>query len=135
MVIDASVAVCWAMADEDHPVAAAALARVRMDEALVPRIWWCEVWNVLVMNERRGRITEAGTHAFLHTLSRMRITVDDDQDQPSVLALARKHRLSVYDAAYLALARREAIDLATLDTDLRRTAPLEGVVLLAPGPS
>ena len=56
-VLDASIAACWAFEDEDHPVAAAALDRVRSDEARVPSLWWFEVRNTLMVNERRGRLT------------------------------------------------------------------------------
>jgi hypothetical protein len=55
-VLDASIAACWAFDDEDHPVAALALERVRTDEARVPSLWWFEVRNTLIVNERRGRL-------------------------------------------------------------------------------
>ena len=58
-VLDASFAACWAFDDEDHPVAALALERVRTDEARVPSLWWFEVRNALMVSERRGRLTEA----------------------------------------------------------------------------
>ena len=60
-VLDASVAACWAFDDEDHPVAALALERIRADEARVPSLWWFEVRNTLIVNERRGRLTESDT--------------------------------------------------------------------------
>ena len=66
-VIDASIAACWAFEDEDHPVAALALERIRSDEALVPSLWWFEVRNTLIVNERRGRLTEADVTVFLHS--------------------------------------------------------------------
>ena len=58
-VLDASIAACWAFDDEDHPVAALALERVRTDEARVPSLWWFEVRNTLIVSERRGRLTES----------------------------------------------------------------------------
>ncbi len=54
-VVDASVAACWAFRDEDHPVADAALERLRTDEAAAPALWWFEVRNILVVSERRKR--------------------------------------------------------------------------------
>ena len=57
-VLDASVAACWAFDDEDHPVAAVALERIRADEAIAPSLWWFEVRNTLIVNERRGRLSE-----------------------------------------------------------------------------
>ena len=129
-VLDASIAAGWAFADEDHPDAALALARIRDDEARVPTLWWFEVRNVLIVNERRGRLTEADTAAFLRRLARLGVTVDRSPEEAAVLALARRHRLSVYDASYLELAQREALPLATLDAELARAARAEGVAVL-----
>lgn len=70
--MDASVVACWAFPDEVHAIAALALQRIGADEAHVPGLWWFEVRNALIINERRGRITEPDTTAFLHRLSRLR---------------------------------------------------------------
>ena len=129
-VLDASIAACWAFEDEDYPAAALALERIRTDEARVPSLWWFEVRNTLIVNERRGRLAEADTAAFLRGLSRLGVTVDRSPDESAVLTLARKHRLTVYDASYLELAQRETLPLATLDTDLARAARAETVPLL-----
>ena len=129
-VLDASVAACWAFDDEDHPLAARALDRLRVEPALVPALWWFGVRNVLVVNERRGRLTEAITAAFLRAVARLDIAIDRTPDSAAVLALARAHRLSVYDAAYLELAQRAAAPLATLDAALARAARDEGVALI-----
>jgi predicted nucleic acid-binding protein len=126
-VLDASVTACWAFADEDHPDASLAFDRMRAEEGVVPGLWWFEVRNILIVNERRRRITESDTAAFLLSLSRLRIRVDRVPDENGVLRLARAHRLSVYDAAYLELAQREGLPLATLDADLRKAAAGEGV--------
>lgn len=74
-VLDASVVVAWAFADEEHPVAAAALALIRNDEGFVPSLWWFEVRNVLIVNERRGRLRETDTALFLRNLARRSIAV------------------------------------------------------------
>jgi predicted nucleic acid-binding protein len=129
-VLDASIAACWAFEDEDHPVAAAALDRVRSDEARVPSLWWFEVRNTLMVNERRGRMTENDTAAFLRGLARLGVTVDRSIEEADILALARRHRLTVYDAAYLELARRDDVLLATLDRELATAARAEGISLL-----
>jgi len=63
-VLDASVAVAWAFADEAHPVASAALALIGSDPGCVPSLWWFEVRNVLIVNERRGRLRETDTAQF-----------------------------------------------------------------------
>jgi predicted nucleic acid-binding protein len=132
-VLDASITACWAFQDEDHPDAGLAFHRMRAEEAVVPCLWWFEVRNILVVNERRRRIAESDTAAFLLNLARLRVRLDRVPEEDAVLRLARTHRLSVYDAAYLELARREGLPLATLDADLRRAAAKEGVALLSQG--
>jgi predicted nucleic acid-binding protein len=129
-VLDASVTACWAFEDEDHPQADLALRRVRTEEAVVPSLWWFEVRNILVVNERRKRITESGTRSFLRGLNRIPIRVDRVPVEAEVLRLARAHRLSVYDAAYLELASREGVPLATLDRDLAGAARAENVPII-----
>ena len=130
-VLDASIAACWAFDDEDHPVAALALERVRTDEARVPSLWWFEVRNTLIVSERRGRLTESVTSTFLHGLAQLRVSVDRSPLETDVLALARRRRLTVYDSAYLELARREGAPLATLDAALATAARAERVRLLS----
>ena len=130
-VLDASITECWAFDDEDHPDARLAFDRMRAEEGVVPSLWWFEVRNILIVNERRRRITESGAASFLLNLSRLRILVDRVPDENGVLRLARAHRLSVYDAAYLELAQREGLPLATLDPGLRKAAAGEGVALLS----
>ena len=132
-VLDASVTACWAFDDEDHPDASLAFDRMRAEEGVVPGLWWFEVRNILIVNERRRRITESDTAAFLLSLSRLRIRADRVPDENGVLRMARAHRLSVYDAAYLELAQREGLPLATLDVDLRKAAADEGVALVSGG--
>jgi predicted nucleic acid-binding protein len=134
-VLDASITACWAFRDEDHPDADLAFLRMRTEEAVVPCLWWFEVRNILVVNERRRRITESDTAAFLLHLSRLRVRVDRLPDENAVLRLARTHRLSVYDAAYLELAQRDSLALATLDSHLRSAAVGEGVALVSGGGS
>ena len=130
-VLDASIAACWAFDDEDHPTAALALEQLRTDHALVPPLWWYEVRNTLIVNERRGRLSPADTTIFLRGLSHLRLTVDHEPEEHAVLSLARQHRLTVYDASYLEPAQRLALPLATLDRALRDAARATGVRLLA----
>jgi predicted nucleic acid-binding protein len=129
-VLDASIAACWAFPDEQDPRADAALTRIRTEDAVVPSLWWFEVRNILVVNERRKRITESGTNSFLRELVRLRIRVDREPEEGVVLRLARAHLLSVYDASYLELALREAIPVATLDGKLAAAAIAEGTALI-----
>jgi predicted nucleic acid-binding protein len=130
-VLDASIALCWALADEDSDIAAKALAFAQTGQVLVPTIWWFEVRNALIMNERRGRMTDADTTQFLRLLERLPIAVDRLPDESVVLSLVRRHRLSVYDASYLELAVRSRAPLATLDAALAKAAEEEGVSVVA----
>ena len=84
----------------------------------------------VIVNERRGRITEDETADFLRRVAQFAIAVDDAPDEATLMALTRQHRLTVYDAAYLELALREGVPLATLDSSLAAAARAEGVVVL-----
>jgi predicted nucleic acid-binding protein len=129
-VLDASVVMNWAFPDEADEAASLALRLLRNDVALVPAIWWFEIRNVLLINERRQRISEADTRAFLASLSEMSIEIDRSPDDLGIATLCRRHRLSVYDTSYLELAARENIALATLDKKLAAAARSEGVTLI-----
>jgi predicted nucleic acid-binding protein len=130
---DASVSACWAFADEDHPIADVAFSSLQTEEAVVPALWWFEVRNILVVNERRGRINEQETDFFLRALALFRIRIDREPEHSGVLRIARAQGLSVYDAAYLELAHRERLPLATLDRRLGEAALLMGVQLFEKG--
>ena len=129
-VLDASTVIDWALKREWQPSAAKAHRRLRTDEGRVPSLWWYEIRNVLIMAERRDRLTEADAAAFLLGLSRLPIVVDRAANEQALLALARDRKLTVYDAAYLELARRDKIPLATLDQALARAARAEKVPLI-----
>jgi predicted nucleic acid-binding protein len=103
---------------------------MKTEEAVVPSLWWFEIRNILVVNERRKRITESDTGVFLRDLAGLRIRIDREPQEGAVLRLARTHRLSVYDASYLELALRETIPLATLDDELAAAAVVERVGLV-----
>jgi predicted nucleic acid-binding protein len=129
-VLDASVTMSWAFPDERDGFAFAILERLGADQACVPLVWWFEMRNVLLVNERRQRITEADTANFFHMLSRLSIEIDAAPDSDRVMALSRRHRLTVYDCAYLELALRQNLQLATLDKQLAAAAAREGVLLI-----
>jgi len=136
-VLDASVTLGFCFEDEASDYADLALALLRDGGAHVPRIWEMEVANVLVMAERRGRLTPAETVRFLDLLAALPITVQDEPEGRilrEIRALARDHNLSVHDACYLDLAMREAMPLATVDAALRRAATVVGVEVLSPAP-
>ncbi len=124
-VVDASITACWAFGDEEHRVASQAQAWV--NEAHAPDLWWYEVRNALIAGERRGRITEAEVGSFLRHLGQLTITVDREPVEANLLGLARRYRLSIYDAAYLELASRLNMPLVTLDKALGTAAAAAGL--------
>jgi len=130
-VLDASVTVNWAMRDEENPVADSALSALRNGEAVVPGIWWYEVRNILVVNERRGRISPVDSDRFLLELRDLNISADREPDSQRVLDLARRLKQTIYDAAYLEIAARERLPIATLDKALKAAALLAGVAVLS----
>jgi predicted nucleic acid-binding protein len=115
-VVDTSVAVCWFMPDERHPIADAAFRRIIDDPAVTPVLWWYELRNVLIVNERRERLDNAKTARVLRLLRGLAVATDADVEEEALMQLARRHRLTVYDAAYLELAPRKG-------TRWRRSTP------------
>lgn len=132
IVLDASVALSWVLADESAPEADQAMHQVVQNGAVVPRIWRYEMLNALLVAERRGRMNSRDIADTLADIARLPITVDEgDADANDILRIARRRALSAYDAAYLALAGRRRLPLATLDNRLQRAALAEGVLLVA----
>ena len=129
-VVDASITACWALDDEHHPAADTALVRASSEEIQVPSLWWFEIRNLLVVAERRNRTTIAKTGQFFRQLGKIKLTIDHAPVETDLFRLARTHRLTVYDAAYLELALRAHVPLATLDRALATAARTEGVTLL-----
>ncbi|MCY3793127.1 MAG: type II toxin-antitoxin system VapC family toxin [Gammaproteobacteria bacterium] len=130
-VLDASVTACWCFPDEQAAAADAAMRRLLGEEAMVPSVWSLEVRNILVVNERRGRIEPEDSDAFLRELLLLPIRIRPDQDESALLTLARKHQLTAYDAAYLDLAVRSSVPVATLDRSLARAVRAEGLQVIA----
>lgn len=136
-VVDASVVLFWCFEDAANAYSDAVLDRLPLETAVAPAIWPLEIANVLLVGERRDRLTEAETAAFLKVLGDLPIAVDDRAVSgawDAVLALARSHGLSVDHAAYVELAERQGLQLATLDARLRRAAGRAGVAILEPIP-
>jgi predicted nucleic acid-binding protein len=129
-VLDASVTAVWALLDESSLIADVAEERLKDEFAVVPRLWWYEVRNLLIVCERRNRITAENTAHFLRVLSAYPIRIEETEDEKSILQLARKYQLSFYDASYLAVAVRHGIALVSLDKPLRAAAMAAGVPLL-----
>ncbi len=126
-VLDNSVAMRWLLQDgsQDRLSYAGKVLDLLTHEtgaALVPGIWPLEVANGVVKAQARGLVSEARATAFIGLLQEMGIDTDThtaDRAMGDTLQLARRFKLSSYDAAYLELALREGLPLATLDADLR----------------
>ena len=132
LVPDVSAILSQALDGEDASFAEAVIAMIAGSEAVVPTLFWFEIRNALVMAERRKRISAQRATAFLSDLALLPFLVDDLPREASVLDLARKRALTVYDAAYLELAQRRDLPLATLDEALIRAARRERVALFKP---
>jgi predicted nucleic acid-binding protein len=133
-VLDGSLTMAWCFEDEASPESdeiqdwLTAGAR-----AYVPTLWHLEIANVLWVCERRKRIREADSVRFLAVLQVLNITTDHQTEQhagQAILGLARQHGLSVYDAAYLELAMRLGLPLASKDEALRKVALAVGLSVL-----
>jgi hypothetical protein len=86
LIVDASIVGCWCFPDEASPVADAAFEQLGHTTAVVPALWWFEVRNLVVVNERRGRLDAAGTAEFLADLGRLPIRIDREPDSGTMLA-------------------------------------------------
>ena len=132
-VLDCSVAMTWLFQDEATPDTAKILRRLDAEAALVPAWLFLELANVMVVAERKGRITQRQTTEFVTELSKLNLDVDSESPQRAfehLLPLCRAHELTSYDAMYLDLAVRRQLPLATLDRSLRKAAQKLGVKLL-----
>lgn len=121
-VLDASVTCAWLLPDEENAFAERCLDALTSDMAIVPAIWWFEVRAMLITAERRGRLAVEQTRGALALLARYPIEQDRSPEEATMLRLARKHDLTIYDASYLELALRLALPLATLDRKLETAA-------------
>jgi len=133
--LDGSLALAWYFKDEADAYADAVAARFPAARAVVPPIWPLEVANALLMGERRRRSTEVQAAKWLGYLGSLPIAVDEETNRRAwgeVLSLALAHRLFAYDAAYLELAVRRRLPLATLDHRLKAAASAVGVPAFAP---
>lgn len=124
-VLDCSITVAWLFEDESTPQTDELLDRLKDSGALVPALWRLELGNVLTRAERLKRITAAQIADYLDLLDRSPIVTDTETESRAfreILTLARSEGLTTYDAAYLELAVRRRLSLATLDKELIRAA-------------
>lgn len=137
LVLDNSVAMLWLLPQSNPAGMALAdkvLTQLQNDGAMAPSLWTLEAANVIAKCQRLGKITQAQASAFVALLEGLGIEIDASTSQRALhdtLDLARQFRLSAYDAAYLELALREQLPLATLDDALQNAAREAGVALIA----
>ena len=134
-VLDCCVVMAWYFIDEQSDYADEILALMHSPGAVVPQHWRLEIANTILGGERRKRTMEAHTSSFLIILDDYSVEFDaqtDDYALTETLRLGRLHKLSAYDAAYLELALRLHLPLATLDQPLAKAATLAGVALFQP---
>ena len=120
-VIDNSVVMSWCFKDETSKYADAILHRLSEATAFVPSIWPLEVVNVLLVAERKRRLSEADSTRFITLLTQLPIVVEvghPERSMKELLIFARANKLSSYDASYLDLAMKSGYPIATLDTKL-----------------
>ncbi len=133
-VIDNSVVMAWCFKDETSQYADHILDSLEDSSGFVPSIWPLEVCNVLLVAERKKRISEAGSTRFIALLAELPIIVEQESPErmiKEIYALARKHKLSSYDASYLDLAMRKGLPIATLDKNLLSAAKRSKVPILS----
>ena len=132
-VLDASVALAWCFTDEASAAADRLLDRLETERAAVPAIWHLEVANVLALSERRRRISRAESAEFIAGLQVLAIEADGEAASlafTQILDLARDKRLTAYDAAYVELAMRLGVPLASRDRRLCHAAEDLGIAVL-----
>jgi predicted nucleic acid-binding protein len=130
LVLDNSIVMAWSFEDESDEYADAVLDCLATARAIVPSLWPLEVANALLMGERRRRSTEAETIKWTGILAALPISVDGETNSyawSDTISLARGHNLTAYDAAYLELAIRRSLPLATIDGKLKLAAQAIGV--------
>lgn len=138
LILDSSATLAWIYGDETTDAIRKVFSAIADDGAVVPALWRLEVANSLTIAIRKRRIDPDFRRAALADLALLDITTDQQTDSRAwtdTLDLADHFRLTVYDAAYLELARRRALPLATLDQELRAAATATGVTLLGSDPT
>jgi predicted nucleic acid-binding protein len=132
-VLDSSVALAWLLPDEGSEATDALADRLEQEPVHVPAIWCLEVGNALLMAQRRAPIKDHELARFVSALSALPIDVDPAASTsalPTVLAIARELGLTAYDAAYIELAKRLSLPLASLDAKLRQACARADVAVL-----
>jgi len=132
LILDAETTIAWAFEDGANAYADMVLETLAEGQAYTPSIWPLEVGHALLLAERQGRLEQAATVQFLGLLEQLPIFIEAERSErllAEYLALARAQGLSICRAAYLHLAMRRGLPLATVDETLRQAARQVGVSL------
>ncbi len=132
-ILDASITLAWCFSDEATPKTIALLERLEFESAMVPELWPLEVGNILIAAEKRKRISYANIKEFLSLLENLNIEIDTETASrgfSDIIFLAHSEKLTTYDAAYLELAMRYGLPLATKDIELIHVAKRLGVKII-----
>jgi len=128
LVVDASVSGAWFLSDEATPYTEAALEATTDHDIWVPELWPLEICNLLLSAQRRRRIDDAKRRQLVARAQALRLRVDHEPVTITTIdELAARHALSAYDAAYLELALRRRLPLATADKALLAAMLVSGV--------
>lgn len=136
-VLDCSITMAWCFEDESNDYTDAILENLKNVTAVVPTIWPLEVANVLLLAKKNKRITEVQAASFIDALSPLPIIIDQSttsRAMHTIFVLADRSGLTIYDAAYLELAIREEVPLATLDKGLIKAAKKLNIPIKTPEP-
>jgi predicted nucleic acid-binding protein len=134
-ILDCSVTLAWYFKDEANAYASSVRRSLSRAGAVVPALWPLEVANILVLGERRRRSTEADASKWLRYLQMLPIRVDDEtaaRAWSDILHVARSYGLSAHDAAYLELAIRLGLPVASLDDKLKAATASAGLAEYKP---
>jgi predicted nucleic acid-binding protein len=132
-VLDASMALSWCFEEEAGEISKELFDRMERETALIPAWWFLEITNVLAIAQRKGRLDSFQVSSFIETVDLLSLEVDNEAPNRAfkhLLPLCEHHGLSSYDAAYLDLAIRRQLPLATLDAPLAKAARKSGVPII-----
>ncbi|POO53148.1 type II toxin-antitoxin system VapC family toxin [Agrobacterium rosae] len=129
-VVDASIVAAWFLPDETNDAADKALDMLETEDAVAPDLLSHELRNILLSAEKRKRIDQDAVFSILLRFTNLPLTLVSGGDHITIMRLAKKHSLSAYDAAYLALAVSRAMPLATSDKKLAAAAVAENVAFV-----
>ncbi len=135
IVVDASVALAWCFPDETSDYADDVLVALKTNVVKVPSIWAIEIANAILVGERSKRIKPVDVLRFEQLIGALNVVENSQtvkENVANVLPLARKFKLTAYDAAYLDLSARLGAPLATLDNVMQKACRAAGVKLFMP---